>query len=118
MAWVWLSLLGGVGAVARLRVDAAIGGRSLTDFPVGTFVVNVVGSFALGALTGAHIANTAMFVLGTGLLGSFTTFSTWMFEAQRLAEDGETTVALGNLAVGIAAGAAAAALGWALGAVS
>ncbi len=116
LAWLALTLLGGAGAVLRYGVDEAIGARIKGDFPLGTFAVNVAGTFALGVLTGANVAGTALFVLGTGLLGSLTTFSTWMFETQRLAEDGETTVAVWNLAASLAAGLAAGAAGWALGA--
>jgi CrcB protein len=116
-AWVALALLGGLGAVLRYGIDGAIGGRAKGEFPLGTFAVNVGGTFALGVLTGADVAGTALFVAGTGLLGSLTTFSTWMFETERLAEDGETAVAAWNLAASLAAGLAAGAAGWALGAV-
>jgi CrcB protein len=117
LAWVGVVLLGGVGAVLRFRVDGAIGGRVKSDFPYGTFAVNVSGSFALGLLTGAGATDTALFVAGTGLLGSFTTFSTWMFETERLGEEGEAALGVANLAASIAAGLAAAGAGWALGAV-
>jgi len=116
-AWVGLALLGGVGAVARFRIDGAISARREGEFPLGTFVINIVGAFTLGLLTGASVTGVWLFVLGTGFLGSFTTFSTWIFETDRLAEDGEEAVALANLALSIAAGLAAAAAGWAIGAL-
>ncbi len=115
--WVALALLGGLGAVARFHIDAGIGGRLKGDFPYGTLAINVAGSFALGVLTGSHVASETLFALGTGFLGSFTTFSTWMFETERLAEDGETAVAGANVLVSIAVGLAAAGAGWALGAI-
>lgn len=114
--WVALVLAGGVGAVLRFGIDAAVEQRVATEFPVGTFAVNVSGSFALGVVVGTHAAGAVAFVVGTGLIGSFTTFSTWMFESQRLAEDGELAPAGWNLALGVAAGLLAAAAGWALGA--
>ena len=116
--WVALALVGGVGAVARLRLDAAVAARAKSDFPLGTFVVNIVGSFALGILIGTHAASAALFIVGTGFLASFTTFSTWMFETQRLSEDGELTLAAWNLVASVAAGLSAAGLGWAVGALA
>jgi fluoride exporter len=116
-AWIGLALLGGVGAVARFRIDAAISRRSGGEFPLGTFAINIVGAFALGVLTGAAVTGAWLFVIGTGFLGSFTTFSTWVLETERLAEDGEEAVATANLGVGIAAGLAAAGAGWAIGAL-
>jgi CrcB protein len=115
--WIGLALLGGVGAVGRYLVDGWIGGRYRGEFPLGTFAVNISGTFALGVLTGAHVANAALFIVGTGLIGAFTTFSTWMFETQRLLEDGEVAVAGWNVAASIAAGLAAGGAGWALGAL-
>ncbi len=79
--WIGLALLGGVGAVLRYAVDDWVDRRFTTLFPLGTFSINVVGSFALGLLTGAHPASDVLFLVGTGLIGSFTTFSTWIFES-------------------------------------
>ena len=56
----------------------------------------------------------ALLLTGTALLGSFTTFSTWMLESERLAERGEGGLALVNLAGSLALGLAAVALGWAV----
>ena len=112
-----IGLLGGVGASLRYLVDAAIEAGRGGAFPLGTFAINVVGAFVLGLLTGASITGTWLFVLGTGFLGSFTTFSTWIFETDRLGEDGEEAVALANLGISIAAGLAAAGAGWAIGAL-
>jgi len=117
LAWVGVVLIGGLGAVLRFRIDGAIGSRVKSDFPYGTFAINVSGSFALGLLWGAGVSDTALFVLGTGLLGSYTTFSTWMFETERLGEEGEVAVGVANLVVSLATGLAASAVGWALGAL-
>lgn len=116
-AWIGLVLLGGVGAVARFRIDDGISARREGEFPLGTWTINVAGAFFLGLLTGAHVTGAWLFVVGTGFLGSFTTFSTWMFETDRLAEDGEGAVALANLGLAVAAGLAAAAAGWGIGAL-
>lgn len=116
-AWIGLALVGGVGAVARFRIDGAISGRREGEFPLGTFAINVVGAFALGILTGASVTGAWLFVLGTGFLGSFTTLSTWVLETARLAEDGEEAVASANLGISIVAGLGAAGAGWAIGAL-
>jgi CrcB protein len=108
MVWVGVALLGGAGALARFLLDAAVSERFGRDLPLGTFVVNVSGAFALGVLGTGHL------LAGTALLGSYTTFSTWMLESHRLGEDGRTRALAANLAISLAAGLGAAALGRAL----
>jgi len=75
------------------------------------------GAFLLGLLVGAGIQGHALLLVGTAALGSYTTFSTWMFESHRLGEDGERRLAAANLAVSLAAGLLAAVAGWLIGAV-
>ena len=108
-------LVGGVGAVGRFVVDSLIERRNSSEFPFGTSAINVGGSLVLGVLTGASVAPTALLVAGTALIGSFTTFSTWLFETERLLEDDELALAALNVGVGILAGLAAAAAGYAIG---
>jgi CrcB protein len=116
-AWLWLGvgLLGGVGALGRFLLDAAVSLRMGRQFPVGTLAVNASGAFLLGLLAGVGVGGHAMLLAGTATLGSYTTFSTWMLESHRLGEDGELRLALANLAVSLLAGVAAAAAGRALG---
>ena len=108
--WVAVGLLSGFGAVARFLMDGSIGRRLSTSFPAGTLAVNLLGSFALGVLVGSNTDQDLVRVAALGLLGSFTTFSTWMFETQRLAEDGEAGLGVLNVAVSLAMGVA---LAWA-----
>jgi CrcB protein len=117
LVWIGVALAGGAGAVARVRLDTAVRSRVAGELPAGILVVNLLGSFCLGLLTGLSVTGDALLVAGTGLLGSFTTFSTWMLQSARLDAEGHTRLALVNLAVSAAGGVAAAALGWALGAV-
>ena len=77
-----------------------------------TFAVNLAGSFALGFLTGLGVSHDARLIVGTGLLGAYTRFSTWMVEAQRLGEDGDWTTMSLYLAGSMLAGVAIAGLGW------
>jgi fluoride exporter len=114
LAWIGVGVFGAAGAYARFAVAAAVTGRRPGDFPAGTFVVNLSGGFALGVLTGAGITATALFVLGTGFMGGYTTFSTWMVETQRLGEDAEIGLAFVYLLGSMLAGLAATGAGWAL----
>lgn len=83
-------LAGGLGAVARFVVDGVVRSRSTATVPLGTAVVNVTGSFALGLVTGLVLASAApdavRTVVGTGFLGGYTTFSTASFETVRLVQ--------------------------------
>lgn len=114
-AWLEVALLGGAAAIARFLLDAAVSERATGAFPAGTLAVNLSGALALGLLTGAALRGTALAVIAGGGLGSYTTFSTWMFESQRLGEDGEAAALWLNLGVSLAAGLAAVTLGHWLG---
>ena len=114
VAWIGVGVFGAAGAYARFAVAAAVTARRPGDFPWGTFVVNLTGGFALGVLTGAGITGAALFVLGTGFMGGYTTFSTWMVETQRLGEDAELGPAGSYLLGSMLAGLAATGAGWAL----
>lgn len=108
-------LLGGLGAVARFAVDALVERRRSGEYPLGTLIVNLSGCFLLGLLVGLGAGHRSQQLLGTATLGSYTTFSTWMLESQRSAEDGEPGLARRQVWIALAAGLAAAALGRALG---
>jgi CrcB protein len=115
LVWVGVALLGGAGAVARFLLDAAVSDRAGDAFPWGTLAVNLSGAFLLGLLTGVELTGDALLLAGTALLGSYTTFSTWMLESHRLGEDGEPARMWLNLAGSLLLGLAAAALGRAIG---
>jgi CrcB protein len=114
--WVAVALVGGLGASARFLVDRMIGRRAGRAFPFGTFAINASGSLVLGLLTGLAVSGDLLIIAGTATIGSYTTFSTWMFETQRLAEDGELRGAALNIVLSIVVGVAAAALGRTIGA--
>ena len=103
-------LAGGmIGAPARYLADRMLQARHDSVFPWGTFAINMTGSALLGFLLGAQrhlgLPPTALALLGTGLCGGLTTFSTFSYETLRLLEDGaigEAGVnAIGSLAVGV-----------------
>jgi CrcB protein len=113
---VAIGLLGGAGSIARFVLDAAVTRRAGRDFPLGTLAVNLSGSLALGVLVGAALTGDPYRLAGTGLLGAYTTFSTWALESHRLAEDGRLRLGALNVAVSLVLGVAAAWLGRRLGA--
>jgi CrcB protein len=112
--WLAVGALGGAGALTRFLADAAVSsveGR----FPLGTLLVNLSGAIVLGLLVGMAVHGHAYLLLGTAVIGSYTTFSTWMFESHRLAEDGRALAAAVNLVASLALGIGAAELGRLLG---
>lgn len=111
VVWTGVLVAGGFGAVLRFLLDGAVGRRTASAFPWGTFVVNLSGAFVLGLLAGIVLPKDAALVVGTGLVGAFTTFSTWMFETHRLVEERQGRVALLNVVGSTAGGLALAALG-------
>ena len=115
--WVWLgvAVLGGAGALARFVLDAAITQRHGRGFPLGTLAVNVSGALALGLLTGLAAGGDTLILAGTATLGSYTTFSTWMLETHRLAEEGALAHAALNVIVTLGVGVGGALLGRAIG---
>jgi CrcB protein len=109
--WIGVAVLGGIGALGRFGLDSFVSARFGRDFPLGTLAVNVSGAFLLGLLFGAALHADAYLLAGTAVLGSYTTFSTWMLETQRLGEDGETRGLALNIGLSIALGLVAAELG-------
>lgn len=116
LVWAGVVVIGGLGAVTRFLVDGAVASRLGRDFPFGTLVINVSGAAILGLLTGLALGSDEALLAGTGAVGSYTTFSTWLFETQRLAEEREVRSAVGNVIVSLLLGVAAAAAGKAIGA--
>lgn len=99
-----IAVAGGLGALGRFFVDRSVSRAVATSFPAGTFAVNLSGAFVLGVLAGATSDRETLHLAATGVLGSFTTFSTWALESQRLGEDGEPRLAAVNLLLSLALG--------------
>lgn len=97
---VAVAAAGGIGAAARFIVDGLVKDRLGSAYPWGTTAINVSGSFALGLVTGlalqAVVAPEWKAVLGTGLLGGYTTFSTASVETVRLLAAGRRGAAVAN----------------------
>jgi CrcB protein len=118
LLFLMVAAAGGVGAAARFYLDGLLRSRLSGAFPYGTTIINVSGSLLLGLVTGLAmnhlLAAEWSLVLGGGLLGGYTTFSTASFETVRLAQENRYLAALVNGIGMLVASVAAAALGlWA-----
>ena len=111
--YLLVGLGGFFGANARFLLARAIGATVDTPFPLGTFIINIAGSFLLGVV-GTIVARqlspeseSLRLALGVGFLGAFTTFSTFEFETHGLLEVGSWLLAgvnmIGSLVVGLIA---------------
>ncbi len=119
-AW-WPYVLVGIGgcfgSIARFAAARYIGGLVDTRFPLGTFVINVTGSFLLGVvgtMVAARVSPTSEAVrvaIGIGFIGGYTTFSTFGYETHGLLETGELAMGLANALGSVAAGLVAVRLG-------
>ncbi|MDA8347819.1 MAG: fluoride efflux transporter CrcB [Pseudomonadota bacterium] len=116
LVWVGVVLIGGAGSVLRFVVDGVVASRRKRDFPYGTMVINISGALVLGLLTGLALSGRASLLAGTAAVGSYTTFSTWMFESERLAEERRSWTAAVNVVLSLVLGVAAAAVGRVIGA--
>ena len=79
---------GGCGSLSRYGVGALFSDKLKRVFPVGTFMVNIIGAFLLGYLTAMHPQNDMKLLFGDGFLGAFTTFSAFMLEGESLTKQG------------------------------
>jgi CrcB protein len=100
---------GFMGAICRYAIASWIGQRWGRSFPIGTFIINVSGSFFIGFLmslfTERFIVNPQWrLLLVVGFLGAYTTFSTFEYETGRLIKDGEWMIALMNVIFSVVAG--------------
>jgi fluoride exporter len=111
IAWVGVLVAGGFGAVLRFLVDGAVARRAARSFPFGTLAVNISGAVLLGLLSGLALSRHVALVADTAFVGSYTTFSTWMLETQRLGEERQVGGVVANLVASIVLGIAAALLG-------
>ncbi len=111
-----IAIAGALGSVARYGATAWAQRRFGDGFPHGTLLVNVVGSFALGAVLGwaltGNVHKLTKAGVGTGFLGAFTTFSTFSCETVLLMKEGRLGAAAANVALNVVLGAVAALLGF------
>ncbi|KRE33525.1 camphor resistance protein CrcB [Mycobacterium sp. Soil538] len=111
MLWSGVAVMGGLGAMARFVIDRGVAKRVARPFPFGTLTVNLTGATLLGFLSGLTLSHPTALLVSTGFVGAYTTFSTWMFETHRLAEERQYLPAVANIVVSVLAGVTAAAVG-------
>lgn len=112
MKWLLLFAGGGAGAILRYALGLWVAARTPPAWPWGTLAVNVAGCFAIGVVATladehAWVGPGARLLLVSGLLGGFTTFSTFGLETWELVTDGHAVGAAANVLASIAAGLAA-----------
>jgi CrcB protein len=115
---LWVCLGSAFGGGARYLVSGWTLDAFGASFPWGTLVVNLVGSFLLAALMFTGIESTSLsptvrLALTTGVMGGFTTYSTFSYETMRYLQDGAWGIAIANVLVTVLGCLAACLLGWA-----
>ena len=119
MILLGLVVAGGTGALLRYEVELRVRRRLGPAFPYGTLLINISGSFVLGLLTGLaehHGVRTAVVtVVGTGLIGAYTTFSTFAVDSVGLLQRGRMRAAAVNVSASVVLGLGAAGLGLVVG---
>ena len=100
---------GALGATLRYFIGGTVFARSLTPFPLATFVINVTGSFVIGffltlATERVNMSPHLRLAVAVGFVGAYTTFSTFEYETIRLVEEGRLIHALLNVVLSVAVG--------------
>ena len=101
---LWICLAGALGTGARYLIGVWAAQRFGTAFPYGTLIVNLLGCFLIAAvlqvaLRVATFSPTLRLALTTGLLGGFTTYSSFAYETTQLFQTGSSSGALANFAI-------------------
>ena len=111
-----VALGGSLGAMARLLVSSTSARLFGTAFPVGTFVINISGSFILGCFLALisnrmTVSDTTRLAVAVGFVGAYTTFSTYVYESNALLDAGAGMKAALNLVGSVVVGLFAVRLG-------
>jgi len=113
--WLGVGLLGGLASLARFYLAALVAAGAGGRPALGTFAVNISGTFVLGVLVGLGLHGDGYLLAGAAVIGSYTTFSTWMLDSRRLAARRLWPAVAANLVLSVLVGVAAVALGRLLG---
>ena len=121
MIWLAIAVGGAIGAAVRHGVNVAVHVRYATSFPHGIFVVNAAGCLVIGVLAGLlastrlHMSEITRAFVFVGVLGGFTTFSSFALDTLTLARGGHVAMAMGNALGQLVVGLLAVWVGYALG---
>jgi len=124
LAYLWVAIGGALGSVARFGLDGLISARFGTTFPWGILVINVTGSFLIGAFAAVSDPDGRVLAspsfrqfLMIGVCGGYTTFSSFSLQTLRFVHDREWLCAGGNILLSLVLCLVAVWLGYALGAM-
>lgn len=108
LKYVAVGLGGFLGAIARYALGSYIGSRYGVRFPLGTFIINVSGSFLIGLILALLARTTASaywrYLIPIGFIGAYTTFSTFEYETLRAMQDGQVMTGLLNVGLSLVVG--------------
>ncbi len=115
--YIAVGIGGCLGSIARYWLSGLVQRSSNGEFPFGTLAVNVLGCLILGAVMGLVeyrqlFGPNVRLLLTVGILGGFTTFSTFGYESFVMLRDNEFLLAIGNVTANVATGVAAVLAGW------
>jgi len=121
LKYVAVGVGGFLGAIARYALGTYIGGRYGLRFPLGTFIINVSGSFLIGLILTLLARTTASaywrYLIPIGFIGAYTTFSTFEYETLRAIQEGQLMTGFLNVALSLVVGFVAVWVGAELGRV-
>lgn len=89
MEYLFVAFGGAFGSLSRFLIGRRIAEKASTAFPIGTFIINITGAFLLGIVSSLTLSGDIYTLIGTGFLGAYTTFSTFMYEGFSLFQDNE-----------------------------
>jgi len=108
LKYVAVGVGGFLGAIARYALGTYIGGRYGLRFPLGTFIINVSGSFLIGLILTLLARTTASgywrYLIPIGFIGAYTTFSTFEYETLRAIQEGQLMTGFLNVALSLVVG--------------
>lgn len=115
--FLWICLGGAIGTGCRYLLSGWLQRRMGAAFPYGTLAVNLLGSFLLGLILEVALTTNALslelrLALTTGVMGGFTTYSTFNYETLQLFREGSYAFGIANLAVTVGGCLVAGILGW------
>ena len=107
LRYLAIGFAGSLGAIARYALGSQVG-RLNYKFPLGTFIINITGSIFLGwfltYIAKHQVSDITRLAIGTGFVGAYTTFSTFMYESNQLVDEGAMYLATVNIIASLVVG--------------